>query len=269
MFKLAVFVLAVVLSVASAQTSGNYYTFGPSGIACTVGNTNCPHFFLNEVNGGAVHVPIVNFVYSNANLDPVVVQGGASGEVVLFGAVNGYDFEIYEAYRLLPLISGAPTGALYTLHPSNYMCPVTGPCYRLKALALNNGTVTLATSYTEPYSSTISFIDTNWLADRIMASALVQGSVIGGVFTATGVYVKVDDQISCPASPQYMCAIGNVRAYNRDINRCWTLVGCVHSGICPHFLPACAAGYDLISVPSAPNGCNHFYCDASFLTQKH
>jgi hypothetical protein len=65
--------------------------------------------------------------------------------------------------------------------------------------------------------------------------------------------------------PTPVCDEGNVRIVTRMASRCYLERGCVHPGMCPMYMPACAEGYTLTTWSAPPRGCNAFACDPSFL----
>jgi hypothetical protein len=112
-------------------------------------------------------------------------------------------------------------------------------------------------------------VDTTWLASRVTRhGAIVAGRAHAGVLEASQVYVKLPERVGpCVAMPIHPCAEGLVTTYERTADRCLLPNGCVAPRPCPLFVPACPAGYTLVSWKGGDEACNRYACDPTFATE--
>ncbi|GAM29113.1 hypothetical protein SAMD00019534_122890 [Acytostelium subglobosum LB1] len=192
-------------------------------------------------------------------------------DVIVYGRVE-YDhqvtlyarFVIKHVFQVLPLTSedaSVRSGNIYFIEKTNEAS------YEANLLNRVNETVKTR-GLTEPYTS-YSHFDGKWMYRLLFSTkepfkALLQAKIINDTIVGTAIYVNIAEPPSeCPPLVEGFCVKGYVRVYDRRANRCIHYDGCTKSGPCVDDIPICVPGYDLVSIPSRPNGCNMYYCDPS------
>eukprot|EP01133_Synstelium_polycarpum_P006742 gene6742-7836_t len=237
----------------------------------------CGGYYIQHLNNKDADRYVVKVILpvgtNSSNLDvwtanSVLAKGYFVKDKVL---TSYYNFVVHELYRALP--SNAPAqGMFYKLENLNVQCK-KAPCPSYAWHLLNSASTGTVTDFSEPYTASTSFIDAAWLRARILDSnfggrAIVQGSVQSDRFNIVRVFVRLPDPLEhCVGPIEPACKEGMVATYRRDANRCVSWNGCVKPGPCVRSLPICQQGYNLIGIPSAPNGCiySNPICDADFL----
>ncbi|EFA76509.1 hypothetical protein PPL_10277 [Heterostelium album PN500] len=268
--------LLVCLAVASATSiEANYYTIRYSRINCI--RWPCPYYIASTLNGfsGDIGLDDIRF---DASIDRDKVFEKLE-DVVIYGTLTtvyyGFDkvsrINAQAAYRLLPLspVNSTHSGSFYSFSNSGIVCKTT-PCPSIKADLINGYTNQLVSELVTPYQTYTKF-DYSWLLNKLVYTAepqkaIIQGSFVNEKFYATAVYANIRDHYSaCPPIPKIGCGSGYTLTYFRDENRCLSIDKCVPTGFCIKSIPLCNEGYNLVGVPSSPNGCPTYYCDAAFL----
>ncbi len=236
---------------------------------------------VTDVNTAAkAHVGTID--YSRSSLDSSTIADLAtvpSDELVLEGKLGSgsKSFVVTAAFRGMPGVS------FVAGRNSFYQATDYSPPRECFAAPCQEGTVsTLNTTGSHGYdridvtSATMAFVDPAWLTRQvgshgaIVAGVLASGSTTGvrveKVLTARQIFVALPFVSGpCIASVPLACpAATPTRTYSRTADMCVVPQDCVVGFACPHFVPACDAGYTRTSWISDPNGCPAYACDPSF-----
>ncbi|MFL5318376.1 MAG: DUF6748 domain-containing protein [Myxococcaceae bacterium] len=250
----------------------------------------CGGYFVRDLNRATVTEKYVARLDLSAtglsDVDQAKVTGAGDFELVLRGklgpidtATNTRAFLVTEAYRGMPGVTALATDTFYQAgHRSPQITCITAPCNNEVATSLNHSsTKVYFTSYSVKGASK-QWVDQNWLASRveehgaIVAAHFSNGqSYAGGpekVLDASQVFIRLPEHVGpCMMLMEPHCDTGKVSVYTRTQDRCTLHTACVQPGMCPMFMPACEAGYTLMSFRSGKNACNSYACDPTFTVQ--
>ncbi len=247
----------------------------------------CGGFWIRDANRPTQKETYVSALdLSQSGLDDgdvAKVTGASPSELVLAGKLGPVEkahgtrtFVVTEAYRGMPGVVAASGETFYQAHDRTpaIQC-IAAPCNNEIAEKLNFsssfGFTTLSvTRAAKP------FVDQAWLARSVLArDAIVSATTHDGAKHAAGyekvvdasqVFVRIPSAVGpCPTFPLHQCPAGQVNVWTRSADLCRIPAGCATPGICPLYVPACAAGYALTSWQSAPSACSAFACEPTFL----
>ncbi|MFT3709747.1 MAG: hypothetical protein QM817_19130 [Archangium sp.] len=248
----------------------------------------CGGWYVHDVNRAElreVYVPAFDFSASNLRTEEqqALVTNAPANEVVLYGKLGALksglrDFVVTTAWRGMPGVtftefsSGADT--FYRANPVTIQC-IAAPCPNMQATKLHSTTKTMFHDLSVERAS-MPQVDQNWLTFRITdKDALVAGKIVDGaqvgagrekVLDASQIFLKLPDMTqSCPRSSLPLCGGTKVNTWTRDHNRCTVPAACVQPGVCAAFVPACAAGYSLVSWTGGTRACTQYACDPDWL----
>ncbi|GAM18368.1 hypothetical protein SAMD00019534_015430 [Acytostelium subglobosum LB1] len=283
MYKSIILIACVLMAVSSAAAiDSSYFFLRSTGIVCK--KAPCPSWVVSDVNGVAADITIHSLSFA-ARVNQTSVFEAGNTNAILFGFVSTRyvsgvavaTFNADQAYRVLPLSASDAAiraGNYYFLESTGIVCK-TAPCPSFRVTAVNDVTTSAITlnGFAESYTSYSHFDDT-WFFNKVLTAvapskAIVQAELINGTAFIRSAFVNlVDPSVTCPALPLIKCQADNVQVYHRDENRCRISDGCTLAGVCIMSIPVCDEGYTLTAIPSAPNGCNTYFCDATFLKRK-
>eukprot|EP01132_Coremiostelium_polycephalum_P002545 gene2545-3149_t len=235
--------------------------------------SDCTGFSLREVNTANSQETKIDLIRPDSKLvNPGLIyhqlKGSQDDQVIASGLIakneSTGDIEFHPSglYRLLPLESSAPM-KFFKVVPTD-KSPNT-----FNVQELNTDKITKDISkFTEDYSATVPFIQSNWVHMKITSGeSVLTGSIQGGQLKITRVFIRLPDPSMCPKILVAVnCEKNMIATYERNPRRCEVFSGCVKPGGCPQMVPHCSEGYQLEKIPSkSKNGCPAFYCDPDFL----
>jgi hypothetical protein len=192
------------------------------------------------------------------------MNGAQGGGLVLRGVIGGQDgddarirtFAVLDAWRGMPDVEARPESAYVRVEMRDG---------QLVARLLDGERQHPIRSVSVAGAAT-PWVSTDWLESRVLSrNALVAGSFDGDTLAASQVFVHLPDSWGPCMALAIRCEPGTVPTYERDANRCLNPTGCAAPRMCPLFVPACDAGYTLVSWPSQPKACLAYACDPSFI----
>jgi len=248
----------------------------------------CGGYFVRDVNvrGTEMYVSGLNFADSRLPTNTIEdIRSAPANELVMYGHLGQMEshystrqFVVLGAFRGMPGVTPRDGDAFFQVHARNppIACFVA-PCPNELASRLNTTREDAFDRISVDHAA-LPWVDKGWLTSRVathqavVTGAFVQGEHFPGgyeqVLDASQVFVRLPDVVGpCIERPSVLCSEGTSAVLERTADRCFDQVGCVTKGICPLFMPACAAGYTLASWPAAPSGCPSFACDPSFVVQ--
>ncbi|EGC33239.1 hypothetical protein DICPUDRAFT_20077, partial [Dictyostelium purpureum] len=172
-----------------------------------------------------------------------------------------------------PLV--VPLESYYFLKPSPLVCNhLASNCPSVVILKANTQETKFISSYSEPYTKSVPFLDQKWFTSRLLSqdptyNALAKGYILKDKLIISSVFSNTaDPRTPCAKmvdATKCNIAIGQVPTFNRDQDRCPVFNKCVQRGPCHLGIPSCPEGYRLFSLPSGSKGCPKYYCDADVL----
>jgi len=245
------------------QKRNIYYTVRKDLRKCAI---NCGGYFLKKANAIKYGKPdeseiyvtnIENIEYFDKNdADQYVVSGYLRRDIG-----NTQVFNIVDTTRLLPIEKKSNTTGTTTTN--YYILLVTGNS--INVLELNTGVASQVKNFTERYTSNIYHLHTQWFKKILVGNSVVSGSIKDGVLEIEKVYLRLQPKFRCSTDTSFQCGKNQTLTFKYDVNRCKTIDKCVKPGPCLLNMALCNPNYTLVSIPSAPNGCNNYFCEPSFL----
>ena len=225
----------------------------------------------------------LDFAQSGLSAEDVAkAEGAGRGELVLRGKLgstgrDGYrTFIVTEAYRGMPGVQPLAGQSFFKASSLGIKC-ITAPCFSEEALKLNTTQKTRFASYSVARASR-PLVDQEWLTrrvaghDAIVAAAFITGQTFPGgadkILDASQVYLRLPEQSGpCPVMKLAACPEGQDWAWERNEDRCVLPMGCVESGACAAYVPACDDGYTLQSWSGGMFACSVYACDPTFTVE--
>jgi hypothetical protein len=227
----------------------------PTFVTFAAGKTS--GFDVTPTNGSSGSSHVSTFDFSRSGLDATTIAQVTSApddEIVLQGSVSSGTFYVAAAYRGMPGITHESSAEFYEASGS-------------VAHALNEN-VTRSFAGVDVSAATAAFVQSSWLVNEVEnKGALVAGHVTEATKTLTAqqVYVTLPYVGGPCVVSGNICPLGDVVTFSRDANLCYDFAGCATPTMCPLFVPACAAGYQLASWHAQPGGCLAYSCEPSFI----
>ncbi|KAF2078204.1 hypothetical protein CYY_000494 [Polysphondylium violaceum] len=218
----------------------------------------CGGYYLSKVN--TIQDDIYVYAIQGDKLDDNALDQYIVGGKVTKDSNGFQKLTITDTNRLAPL-DATPSPSNVVAKPTYYRYSADG------VVELNENQKHQVTNYTETYTTTIRWLQTEWFTNRIVSgSAVLAGRISNSVLKIDKVFLHVPDQLDeCPQQPIVDCIQGYLPAFKRDANRCKLTDGCARpSKFCPTLAIVCNQGYSIVRLFSK-TGCYKFYCDPSFL----
>ncbi len=245
----------------------------------------CGGWYVADVNrsGRQEYVKALDFGPSGLSEAEVgKAQGAGPGELLLRGKLGPKDragyrtFIVNEAYRGMPGVQPVAGEAFYKARSTGMTC-ITAPCLSEKASKLNLTSTARFSSYSVARASR-TLVDQEWLVSRIVHDdAIVAGTIVKGqmfpggrelILDASQVYLRLPEQAGpCPLMKLAACPEGQAWSFERNEDRCALPVGCIESGACAAYVPACDDGYTLQSWTGGMFACTVYACDPTFTVE--
>lgn len=248
----------------------------------------CGGYWIKDVNRSRAEVYVSALDFSEANLDDATIaKVHEAAELVIFGRLgpresqfNTRPLVVLEAYRGLPGVTARTTDGFYSVTTNDppIQC-FAAPCNNDLARRLNSRAAQQSFTGVEVAPVLRGFVDAAWLVGRVERhGALVSAHFEDGqqfpagrerLLVTSQIYIRLPDTTGpCPAMPIARCPEGQVNVFGRNADRCIIPAGCVEPGFCTEAFPVCDEGYTLASWAAAPNGCEAYACDPSFVTEE-
>lgn len=264
---------------ATASAPAKFFTIEHDNRKCAY--PACGGYFITPLKTHArAYVQKLDLARSGLAVDERdLVLNAPEEEIVVQGKLNKAQtiLKVTAAYRGLPGIVPGGRDAFYTVRDeSKTMACVRAPCDNKIATNAVYGTSQRYASH--KLDRTMKpLVDSSWLTERIVTGlALVTAKVMSkkaadgtteAVLDVSQTFVKLPERASCPAYKLMACATGEVRAFERDANRCLVPAPCVAQSACNQKPVSCAEGYTMQSWTRAEDGCLAHACDPTWSVQ--
>ena len=247
----------------------------------------CGGYYIKDVNRTMTEQYVSGLDFKPYGLPTDVINNvlaAPAKELVIYGKLGAVNatygtraLVVAAAYRGLPGMVPATTDVFYAAKDrSPQISCFSAPCPNDVANTLNSTTNTYFSSYRVTRAAK-SFVDQNWLVDRInQHGALVAGKIVNGtlypagyekVLDASQVYLNVAAMKGpCPAFRLAACPTGQVWSYTRDTELCQLPDACIPDGGCMQTQPPlCSTGYTVSGWRVQATACMAYACDPSFV----